>query len=73
MKNTQLARGGHVIGRGAVTVDGLKSEIPKARAADLRRCLDAQDEAKGGDGVEGGPVSEGGRGASGRSADDVEL
>jgi len=29
-----------VIGRGAVTVDGLKSEIPKARAADLRRCLE---------------------------------
>lgn len=28
---------GDVIGRGAVTGDGLKSEIPKARAADLRR------------------------------------
>lgn len=28
-----------VIGRGAVTVDGLKSEIPKARAADLSRAL----------------------------------
>lgn len=26
-----------VVGRGAVTKDGLKSEIPKARAADLRR------------------------------------
>jgi NOL1/NOP2/sun family putative RNA methylase len=32
---------GDVIGRGAVTVDGLKSEIPRARAADLRRCLEA--------------------------------
>ena len=30
---------GEVIGRGAVTVDGLKSEIPKARAADLSRIL----------------------------------
>ena len=30
---------GDVIGRGAVTVDGLKSEIPKARAADLLRCI----------------------------------
>jgi hypothetical protein len=30
---------GDVIGRGAVTVDGLKSEIPKARAADLSRIL----------------------------------
>jgi NOL1/NOP2/sun family putative RNA methylase len=30
---------GEVIGRGAVTVDGLKSEIPKARAADLARAL----------------------------------
>jgi NOL1/NOP2/sun family putative RNA methylase len=30
---------GDVIGRGAVTVDGLKSEIPKARAADLLRIL----------------------------------
>lgn len=28
---------GDVVGRGAVTKDGLKSEIPKARAADLRR------------------------------------
>ncbi len=28
---------GDVVGRGAVTVDGLKSEVPKARAADLRR------------------------------------
>lgn len=28
---------GDVVGRGAVTRDGLKSEIPKARAADLRR------------------------------------
>jgi hypothetical protein len=33
---------GDVIGRGAVTVDGLKSEIPKARAEDLLRCLAAQ-------------------------------
>jgi hypothetical protein len=32
---------GDVIGRGAVTVDGLKSEIPKARAADMRRCMEA--------------------------------
>lgn len=30
---------GAVVGRGAVTRDGLKSEIPKARAADLRRSL----------------------------------
>ena len=30
---------GDVVGRGAVTVDGLKSEIPKARAADLLRLL----------------------------------
>jgi len=30
---------GDVIGRGAVTQDGLKSEIPKARAADLARIL----------------------------------
>lgn len=30
---------GDLIGRGAVTGEGLKSEIPKARAADLRRCL----------------------------------
>lgn len=28
---------GDLVGRGAVTRDGLKSEIPKARAADLRR------------------------------------
>lgn len=35
---------GDVIGRGAVTVDGLKSEIPKARAADLLR-------------IAGGPVA----------------
>lgn len=28
---------GEIVGRGAVTGDGLKSEIPKARAADLRR------------------------------------
>lgn len=34
---------GDVIGRGAVTVDGLKSEIPKARAADLRECLRASE------------------------------
>lgn len=36
-----LRHDGDVIGRGAVTVDGLKSEIPKARAADLRQCLGA--------------------------------
>jgi NOL1/NOP2/sun family putative RNA methylase len=30
---------GDVVGRGAVTGDGLKSEIPKARAADLLRLL----------------------------------
>lgn len=36
-----LALGGDVVGRGAVTRDGLKSEIPKARAADLLRALDA--------------------------------
>ena len=32
-----LCHAGEVVGRGAVTRDGLKSEIPKARAADLRR------------------------------------
>ncbi len=32
-----LRHGGDVVGRGAVTGQGLKSEIPKARAADLRR------------------------------------
>ena len=32
---------GDVIGRGAATVDGLKSEIPKARSADLLRALRA--------------------------------
>lgn len=32
-----LRHDGDVVGRGAVTKDGLKSEIPKARAADLRR------------------------------------
>ncbi len=32
---------GDVVGRGAATVDGLKSEIPKARSADLRRVLQA--------------------------------
>jgi len=37
-----LRSGGDVIGRGAVTVDGLKSEIPKARAEDLLRCLAAE-------------------------------
>jgi NOL1/NOP2/sun family putative RNA methylase len=31
---------GDLVGRGAATVDGLKSEIPKARAAELRRALD---------------------------------
>lgn len=30
---------GAIVGRGAVTGEGLKSEIPKARAADLRRVL----------------------------------
>jgi 16S rRNA C967 or C1407 C5-methylase (RsmB/RsmF family) len=34
-----LSRAGRILGRGAVTVDGLKSEIPRARAADLLRCL----------------------------------
>ena len=34
-----LRHEGDVIGRGAVTVDGLVSEIPKARAADLKRVL----------------------------------
>jgi NOL1/NOP2/sun family putative RNA methylase len=34
-----LRYGGDVVGRGAATVDGLKSEIPKARSADLRRAL----------------------------------
>jgi len=32
-----LRHAGDVVGRGAVTQDGLKSEIPKAKAADLRR------------------------------------
>ena len=32
---------GNVVGRGAATVDGLKSEIPKARSADLVRALKA--------------------------------
>ena len=32
---------GDVVGRGAATVDGLKSEMPKARSADLRRALQA--------------------------------
>ena len=32
---------GDVVGRGAATVDGLKSEIPKARSADLVRALKA--------------------------------
>ena len=32
-----LRYSGDVVGRGAVTRDGLKSEIPKARSADLRR------------------------------------
>ncbi|MGB1779538.1 MAG: hypothetical protein ACPHQP_08295, partial [Longimicrobiales bacterium] len=31
---------GDVVGRGAVTVEGLKSEIPKTRAADYLRSLD---------------------------------
>jgi NOL1/NOP2/sun family putative RNA methylase len=30
---------GDVVGRGAVTVDGLKNEVPKARAADLLRIV----------------------------------
>jgi hypothetical protein len=34
-----LRHGGDVVGRGAVTLDGLKSEIPKVRAAELSRCL----------------------------------
>lgn len=32
---------GDLVGRGAATVDGLKSEIPKARSADLLRALEA--------------------------------
>lgn len=36
-----IRSGGTVYGRGAITVDGLKSEIAKARAADLLRVLDA--------------------------------
>jgi NOL1/NOP2/sun family putative RNA methylase len=36
-----LRLNGDVIGRGAVTVYGLKSEIPRARAADLMECLRA--------------------------------
>lgn len=35
-----IRHGGYVVGRGAVTADGLKSEIPKARAADYLRSLD---------------------------------
>ena len=34
-----LRRGVDVLGRGAATQDGLKSEIPKARAADLGRVI----------------------------------
>ena len=34
---------GDVIGRGAVTVDGLKSEIPKSRASDFLRILSQGD------------------------------
>lgn len=37
-----LRYGGDIVGRGAVTRDGLVSEIPKARAADLKRVLVAQ-------------------------------
>jgi hypothetical protein len=36
-----LRYGGDVVGRGAVTEAGLVSEIPKARAADLGRLLEA--------------------------------
>lgn len=36
-----LGLGGDVLGRGAVGRAGLTSEIPKARARDLLRCLDA--------------------------------
>jgi NOL1/NOP2/sun family putative RNA methylase len=35
---------GDVVGRGAVTVDGLKSEIPKARASDLLRIMKRETE-----------------------------
>lgn len=35
-----LRHRGDVVGRGAVTADGLKSEMPKARAADYRRSID---------------------------------
>ena len=34
---------GDVVGRGAATIDGLKSEIPKARSADLARALKASE------------------------------
>ena len=34
-----IRHAGDVVGRGAVTVDGLKSEIPKARAADYLRAF----------------------------------
>ena len=34
-----LRRGQEVLGRGAMTRDGLKSEIPRARATDLARAL----------------------------------
>jgi 16S rRNA C967 or C1407 C5-methylase (RsmB/RsmF family) len=37
-----LALDGRVLGRGASTREGLVSEIPKARAADLRRVLSAE-------------------------------
>ena len=36
-----LGHRGDVLGRGAVTGDGLKSEIPKARGNDLLRILDS--------------------------------
>ena len=36
-----LALDGAVVGRGVLTPDGLRSEIPKARAADLERVLSA--------------------------------
>ncbi|HET9947308.1 MAG TPA: hypothetical protein VFQ22_00150, partial [Longimicrobiales bacterium] len=36
-----IRSGGEVLGRGTVTSAGLVSEIPKARAADLLRALEA--------------------------------
>ena len=35
-----LRRDDDILGRGAITQNGLKSEIPRARAIDLARALD---------------------------------